>query len=237
MKTKIAALLSLTMLLVLVAPVQAAIPTTAIIRVVEDEYVLLRTYNFPANDTFLVRMGERNTRGVGGILVDKITSGSGGSFLAKFYIPEELKGMEVISIRMESAYSAYYSYNWFYNSTAISSSSSGSTGTTTTTTTATFMPDGFPTFIFLAVDQGQTVQVQVKNFPPDEVWGVFMKDGASAAKTWYEVAGFNSEEGGVFDATFNIPVQLAYKSKIAIKMISNKTGLVTYNLFNNVDYP
>ena len=237
MKTKIAALLSLAMLLVLVAPVQAAIPTTAIIRVVEDEYVLLRTYNFPANDTFLVRMGERNTQGIGGILVDKITSGSGGSFLAKFYIPEELKGMEVISIRMESAYSVYYSYNWFYNSTAISSSSSGSTGTTTTTSTATFMPDGFPTFIFLAVDQGQTVQVQVKNFPPDEVWGVFMKDGASAAKTWYEVAGFNSEEGGVFDATFNIPVQLAYKSKIAIKMISNKTGLVTYNLFNNVDYP
>lgn len=235
MKSKIALFLSLAMLLVIIAPVQAAIPTTAIIRVVQDEYVLLRTYNFPANDTFLVRMGERNTRGIGGILVDKITSGSGGSFLAKFYIPEELKGMEIISIRLESAYSAYYAFDWFYNKTAISSSS-GSTGTTTTPS-KTIIPDGFPTFIFQEVKQGQWVTVQVKNFPPDEVWGVFMKDGASAAKTWYEVAGFNSAEGGVFSATFTIPTQLIYKNKIAIKMISNKTGLVTYNLFNNVDYP
>ena len=237
MKTKIAVLLSLAMLLVFIAPVQAAIPTTAIIRVVQDEYVLLRTYNFPANDTFLVRMGERNTQGIGGILVDKITSGKGGSFLAKFYIPEELKGMDVISIRLESAYSPYYSYNWFYNNTAISSSSSSSGTTTTKTTSETVIPDGFPTFIFLAVEHGQTVTVQVKNFPPNEVWGVFMKDGASAAKTWYEVAAFNSQEGGVFDATFAIPTALMYKGKIAIKMVSNKTGLVTYNLFNNVDYP
>jgi hypothetical protein len=36
-------------------------------------------------------------------------------FKAKFYIPDDLKGEDIIAIRLESQDSPYYSYNWFYN--------------------------------------------------------------------------------------------------------------------------
>ncbi len=98
-------------------PVKDEVPTFVILSVVKDQTVTIKTDNFPANDTFVVRMGEMGTRGVNGIKVDQISSGSGDELTLTFNIPASLQGSRQIAIRLESPGSGYYSFNWFYNRT------------------------------------------------------------------------------------------------------------------------
>ena len=89
----------------------------------------------------------------------------------------------------------------------------------------------------LEVDKGVSITVQTKYFPENERFAVYMKDGAMANKTWYEVTGFESAEGGIQTLVLPIPSNLQYKEKIAIKFYSLKDGFVTYDLILNQDYP
>jgi hypothetical protein len=99
------------------APAPFKIPTFKIDAVVRNETVTITTANFPANDTFTVTMGYMGTRGVNGIVVDTQASGMGGSFSETYDIPDALKDLYQISIRLQSPTSGYYSFNWFYNNT------------------------------------------------------------------------------------------------------------------------
>ena len=95
------------------------IPIIRICTVERDKSVTFRTTNFPAGQTFTVRMGPIWTAGVGGTVAGTFDSGAGGSFDKTFEIPANLAGSNRISIRMEAAnVDPYYSYNWFYNNTA-----------------------------------------------------------------------------------------------------------------------
>jgi hypothetical protein len=91
------------------------IPTFSIVSVAEDNSVTIKTSNFPANDSFDVRMGKMGTRGVNGALAGTIETGNGSSFVVTFQIPANLYGLNQISIRLESPDSGYFAYNWFYN--------------------------------------------------------------------------------------------------------------------------
>mgnify|MGYP001046114900 CR=1 FL=1 len=51
-------------------------------------------------------------RGVNGIKVDQISSGSGDELTLTFNIPASLQGSRQIAIRLESPGSGYYSFNW-----------------------------------------------------------------------------------------------------------------------------
>jgi LysM repeat protein len=98
-------------------PGYSGIPTFKITGVVRNSTVTIRTNNFPANQNFDVRMGAMGTRGVNGIKIERISSGSGGELSLTFEIPATLHGSRQIAIRLESPDSGYYSYNWFYNNT------------------------------------------------------------------------------------------------------------------------
>jgi hypothetical protein len=100
------------------APPPFTIPTFKIDAVEKDASVTITTANFPANDDFVVTMGLMGTRGVDGIVVGNQDSGAGGSFTATYTIPDELKGLPQISIRLESPTSGFFSYNWFFNNNA-----------------------------------------------------------------------------------------------------------------------
>jgi hypothetical protein len=94
----------------------AEIPTFSILSVAVDTSVTVLTYNFPASHGFDVLMGYMGTRGVNGIRVATLNSGAGGSFIATFNIPPELRGQYQIAIRLQSNQGkAYHAYNWFYN--------------------------------------------------------------------------------------------------------------------------
>lgn len=91
------------------------IPTIWIVAVQRNSSVTIQTHNFPAGVQFDVFMGPMGTRGHG-YYVTSFNS-PGGSFQKTFSIPPALYGSYQISIRTQSYWSGYYSYNWFYNNT------------------------------------------------------------------------------------------------------------------------
>lgn len=93
-------------------------PTFAIESVVRDGNVKIIPHNFPPNDSFNVRMNWMGTRGVGGPVVQTVTTDAKGKLSdLKYPIPDYLKGEYQIAIRLESPGSGYYAFNWFYNNT------------------------------------------------------------------------------------------------------------------------
>jgi hypothetical protein len=99
-------------------PGYSGFPTFSILAVAQDTSVKVQTYNLPPNDSFVVTMGPMGSKGVGGVVVDTVDSGTGGSKQFSFTIPSSLKGSYKIAIRMQSPTSGYFAYNWFYNNDA-----------------------------------------------------------------------------------------------------------------------
>ncbi len=99
-------------------PSYVGYPTFAIAAVIRDENVEIVPSNFTPNDTFNVTMNWMGTRGVGGTLIQTVTTDSAGKLSdIQYPIPDYLKGQYQIAIRLQSPYSGYYAYNWFYNNT------------------------------------------------------------------------------------------------------------------------
>jgi hypothetical protein len=93
-------------------------PTFTITAVNEDETVTIKTYNLPKDTDFKVRMGKYGTAALGGTEVETVDSGDGGTLTFTFDIPDGLKGLDRIAIRMDSTSSPYFAYNWFWNNDA-----------------------------------------------------------------------------------------------------------------------
>jgi LysM repeat protein len=92
-------------------------PAVQVVRVVAGQSVTIRTQNFPANVTFDVLMNESGTRGIGGVRVDRLTTGARGDFSASFRIPQELRTDNRIVIRLDSPTTNFFSFNTFTNQT------------------------------------------------------------------------------------------------------------------------
>jgi hypothetical protein len=192
-------------------------PTFSILEVVKNKNVTIKTKNFPANDTFEVRMGWMGTRGVGGTLVERVDSGVGGVFTDTYTIPPKYHDAYQIAIRMESPTSGYYAYNWFYNNTA--SPPDGYTG--------------YPTFSILDVVENKSVTIQTKNFPANDTFEVRMGWMGTRGVGGTLVERVDSGVGGVFTDTYTIPPKYHDAYKIAIRMESTSSGYYAYNWFYN----
>jgi LysM repeat protein len=200
------------------------IPTFSIVEVDEGEDVTIRTANFPANDTFRVRMGKIGTQGIGGKVVDTINSGQGGTFTANFRIPGDLRNDARIAIRLESTTgSGYFAYNWFYNDTT------GTGGQPPSTP----VYRGIPTFNITAVVRNQTVTILTNNFPANQDFVVRMDVRGNRALGGIVVTTFNSGSGGAFSKTFDIPAALQGVPQIAVRTDSTTTPYHSYNWFYN----
>jgi hypothetical protein len=246
MKKRFSLIIAMAMLLLVAVPV-AAQPnskgmTTTIVGVNRNESVYVRMENFPSNETFYILMNKNGTLGLGGYLVSKITTNSGGTFNAEFPIPEELANEDIINIRFENVEGSYDPpYNFFYNDDSNFNPYANKYWEDNDDTTYNHLENGFPTFKVTAVNAGATITVVTSNFPSNVRWAVYMKDGAMASENWYEVTGFVSD-GGVQTLTLSIPSDLQYKDKIAVKFycmdyILGTYDFITYNLVDNRDYP
>ncbi len=229
MKQKSAALLVVILLFALAAPAPAVasptswvIPTFSIVSVVPGTSVTIRTYNFPAHDTFKVLMGHMGTRGVNGTRVDTISSGSGGSFTATYNIPSGLQGLYQIAIRLQSTTgSGYFAYNWFYNKPS---------GTRPPVSGYT----GIPTFSISSVVADSKVTIYTYNFPANDSFNVLMNYMHTKGVNGIKVATISSGSGGSFSATFDIPAALKGQYQIAIRLQSKTgSGYFAYNWFYN----
>jgi hypothetical protein len=65
----------------------------------------------------VVSMGPMGTRGINGYVIGTTDSGVGGSQQYSYAIPAALANSYQIAIRLQSPYSGYYAFNWFYNNT------------------------------------------------------------------------------------------------------------------------
>jgi hypothetical protein len=198
----------------------SGIPTISIITVVKDTSVTIRTYNFPASETFTVRMGAFGTMGIGGTVVATTSSGAGGSFEETYTIPAGLVGSAMIAIRLDSP-NGYYSYNWFYNSdgNAPVTPSPGYTG--------------IPTISIVTVVKDTSVTIETNNFPANVDFTVRMGPFGTQAIGGTIVGTTPSGSGGTFQATYNIPAALAGSSSIAIRLDSTTGFYYSYNWFYN----
>jgi len=203
-------------------PGYVGIPTFTISAVVKDSSVTIQTNNIPAGQTFTVRMGEYGTLGIGGVVVDSVDSGSGGSFSKTFTIPAALAGRYKIAIRMETSNGYYYAYNWFYNATAPADGNTTDKGGYT----------GYPTFTISDVERNMAVDIEITNLPADQTFTVKMGEYLTMGLGGIEVGTFESGEGGSLKKTFSIPAALADRSKIAIRFDSPE-GYYAYNWFWN----
>lgn len=219
MKNKIGILLVLALCLSVFSTVSASpLSDTTTMSVVQDEYVVYRLENFPANDTYFVYMGENGSFGIGGILVSKVTTNKGGTFQAKFFIPEDLKGEDVIAIRFESQDGHAPWWNYFYNDTGTYGGGTSSSGTS-----YNVLKPGVPQFTVVKVVKGSSITLRTKYLPDNQRWAVWIKDGALANKDWIEVIGFDSDAGGIQTIVVPIPNSLQYNEVLAIKVQSIQT--------------
>lgn len=211
-----------------VSQVQASTyPTFSISEVKTDESVTILTNNMPANKNFNVLMGEIGTKGVDGIVVATLNSDKGGSFLATFPIPEQLKGRAQIAIRLEGTDNPYYAYNWFWND--------AKNGTWPEDYPPAQPPTcacNIPTFSIKSVVKGEDVTITTYNFPKNVEFTVLMGKMWTRGINGIEVATLNSGEGGSFEATFEIPAELANEERIAIRL-EGTGGYYAYNWFWN----
>jgi len=208
-------------------PGYTGIPTFIIESVIADTSVTIKTNNFPANLDFTVLMGNYGTKGIGGVLVTTINSGSGGSFTETYTIPATFSGDQRIAIRLEST-SGYYAYNWFYNNTS-----------TTSVTPPPVIPGytGIPTFSITSVNADDSVTIQTNNFPPNIDFKVFMGNMWTQAIGGIFVTTTNSGTGGTFTSTYSIPSSLFGNDRIAIRLEATTGGFFAYNWFWNSTYP
>jgi len=205
------------------------IPTISITKVEAGKTVSIKTYNYPANDSFEVLMGKFGTRGVGGVKVDTVSSGKGGSLEFTFNIPSSLASEKQIAIRLQSPKSGYYSYDWFNNVTG----SIPNTGSTGSTNSGSIPAGTIPTISIVSVEAGKTVKVSTKNYPSDTSFDVYMGKFGTKGIGGVKVDTINSGTGGTQSLTFNIPASLASEKQIAIRLQAPVTGYFSYNWFWN----
>jgi hypothetical protein len=201
------------------APGYTGIPTFQIMTVVKDATVVIKTNNFPANRTFIVRMGKYGTLGIGGIVVGTTFSEGGGRMTISYPIPAELKGQARIAIRMDATSGGFYSYNWFWNDP--SATSGGSTYV------------GIPTFAISSVVKNASVTITTNNFPANRTFVVRMGKYGTLGIGGIVVATTDSGTGGTFTATYAIPAELQGQGRIAIRMDATSGGFLSYNWFWN----
>ena len=242
MKKRFSFILAVAMLVLVAAPVQASPNAdTTVFSVERNESVTMVLEKFPSNETYYVFMGKYGTYAMNGELVSKLTTNDGGTFLAKFLIPDYLKGEDTIAIRFQSSSGKSVWWNYFYNDTTSYNPYAYYDKNYSGDETYNHLENGFPTFTVTAVNAGATITVQTVNFPSDVRWAVYMKDGAMAADNWYEITGFTSD-GGTQTVTLNIPSDLQYVDNIAVKFycmdyVLGTNDFVTYDLVANRDYP
>ena len=214
-------------------------PHIKIVAVTPDVSVTISGMNFPADQTFVVKMGAYGTLGIGGEVVGTKDAASGRSFTATYAIPASLVGASKIAIRLESP-EGYFSYDWFENNTSATATPTTASGTSTAATAtpvATKTPPyrGIPTFSITTVQQGASVSILTNNFPAGQTFTVKMGEFGTAGVGGIVVGTTESGAGGSIAATYSIPAELAYRDRIAVRL-EGPLGYYSYNWFYNNTY-
>ncbi len=92
-------------------------PAISIVGVEKNKAITIEARRFPANTNFNVRVGPFYNFWKGGVVVTTINSGNGGTFRFTINLPDQVKDVELVSVRLDSP-NKYYAYNVFSNATS-----------------------------------------------------------------------------------------------------------------------
>jgi hypothetical protein len=206
------------------------VPFFSITNVVKDTSVSISTYNFPTNDTYNVFMSYMGTLGTNGYYVATINSGSSGAFTASFNIPPELQGLYQISIRLESPYSGYYSFNWFYNNPQGSYGVGGPYYNGYNYSNYYYYN---PSFLIKEVVMDTSVAIRLRDFPANQTYSVLMNTAGTQGINGTDVGTVTTDSNGSGKGLFNFPDSLKGQGQIDIRIVNTSTGEYYYNWFYN----
>lgn len=213
-------------------PQSGVIPTFSVTSIETDDSVTIQTFNFPANDTFVVTMGAFGTQGIGGVQVATTKSGNGGTFNSSYEIPDSLKGTYRIAIRLQSPTSGYYSYNWFYNDT---SAVPQQPVYQPPATGGPYPSQGVASssISILSVVEDESVTIEMHNLVPNDVVQIFMNYMGTQGVNGKYVGTLVTDEGGSRKRTIKIPDLFHGDYQISIRVESNISNYVAWNWFYN----
>jgi hypothetical protein len=195
-------------------------PYFGITSVVQDSSVSISASSLPLNKTFNVLMGPYGSYGMGGTQVATLNSESSSTHMGSYSIPENLKGLDRIAIRLQSSDNSYYAYNWFFNR------STGG-GTTPITTTSDF------SFTIQSVVRDTSVTILATDIPKNIEYEVLMGVYGTQGINGTTAGTAKSSNTGSYTATFTIPAGLKGQERIAIRLVG-KDSSFAYNWFYNV---
>ncbi len=219
-------------------------PSFTITRVDMDKNITVSGTGFPVDMEYDVLMGEYGSTGAGGVKVSSQKTGSKGEFNATYTIPAVFQGEYKVAIRMESAKSVYYAYNYFYNASfppaevpaPVEETTKAATPATATEDAAVTY-DGFPSFTITSVKKDGSIAIQAENLPADETFEVYMTDYDDGSAEVVKAGTMESKDGGAAMATFSIPSEIQGLNQISVRLSGLKTGYFAYNFFFNADFP
>jgi hypothetical protein len=91
-----------------------------------------------------------------------------------------------------------------------------------------------PSISVVSVVPGTVVTIETRNFPADLDFEVTIGPYGSYGIDGTLVGSTNSGKGGVFTATYNIPVELKDSARLAIRLRNPSKGYYAYNWFENI---
>ncbi len=134
----------------------------------------------------------------------------------------ELKGEELISIRLESEQD-YYAYNWFINQPAASDTQDGAPADEN---------GSIPVFNIVSVVENESVTIQTHDFPLYQTFVIKMSSVETSGTGGIEVATTYIKDQSELELTYPIPNELIGSDQIVIWMVSD-AGYYSYNWFYN----
>lgn len=85
------------------------------------------------------------------------------------------------------------------------------------------------------VDQDATVKIRTSNFPDNVLFEVSIGKLVGGSYQWIKVADLDSDIGGAFAKTFDIPVEFYETNQLAIRLVQAKKNTKVVHTFGNYD--
>lgn len=182
-----------------------------------DESVTIRTVDFPVRTKFTVVMGKATNRAVDAEYSTEFTSGNGGEQEFTLPIPEKLKGIRILGIRIESK-DGYAGYNWFFNRTQNA-----------------LIPDASlkPDMSFLDVMKNTSVGVEATNLPPNTLFRVRVGPHNTFYQNYVSVNMVTTDSTGSVKFNIDLGANVKDVDYITVRMDGGSKSL--FSTFKNVD--
>jgi hypothetical protein len=202
-------------------PVLGADTTTSVrvnaTQVHEDKDVALAGKSLAPNSRYSIYMVRYGKDPSTAIYAGSAMTNSSGAFTSTVRLPKQLVDVAKISVILRNS-SADTASNWFYNADA-----SGNTG-----------GKSGPTFSIsvISVKKGDTVEIKTANLPTNVTFDVRIGAQGSKGENGTKVGTLRDDDGTV-KATYEIPSDLANRSKLDIRVENTALGIYAYTTFEN----